>query len=252
MDYYQFEGSATALAAKLNEGDYVWSAWEKGGHSRVYCKDGRGRDKGWLQLRQPGYWENRLNGNCALTAERALGRSVRELPEVAAVAESAATPAPQSIAVPEGRNRRAQACSDCGQLCNPGEGLLENVALDDGDPADWHVFCVGREECAVRKAARKVARQEVRRQADEKRKLLDAIREEFRKGESPKLSALPTGEKIEIASDVLVIAEPEHVWLLSYNGRDGDLWEINNVAGSWIGNRLPRTEEMLSRLRALK
>lgn len=41
---------------------------------------------------------------------------------------------------------------------------------------------------------------------------------------------------------ILVVDDGNRVWSLTYNGRDGDNWQINNVAGSYVGWYLESAE----------
>jgi hypothetical protein len=46
-------------------------------------------------------------------------------------------------------------------------------------------------------------------------------------------------------------AEERALWNLSYNGRDGDDWSANNVAGAFIGHRLDASEGLAAEIEVL-
>jgi hypothetical protein len=70
---------------------------------------------------------------------------------------------------------------------------------------------------------------------------------------SPEKASYPNGEEIVVnqgyhqPNNLIVITE-DRVWGLAYNGRDGDDWRYNNVAGAWIGSWIPLTLELKAQL----
>ncbi len=80
-----------------------------------------------------------------------------------------------------------------------------------------------------------------------------AIADEIRaRGEKPENAEPLKGEKIPVSryspdNDYLLIAE-DWIWRIVYNGRDGDLWAVNNLTDS-IGCRVAKTPELMTRIK---
>lgn len=83
-----------------------------------------------------------------------------------------------------GRNRRAASCDRCGEHIAAGDGSLVRCIEDSGcmqhhDESGWHVYCLVRAECDVRRAAAISAQRErvarAKRASDARRTLRDLV-----------------------------------------------------------------------------
>ena len=70
---------------------------------------------------------------------------------------------------------------------------------------------------------------------------------------APKNSSYPSGKELVVRmghhqpNDLLIITQ-DKVWGVTYNGRDGDDWRGNNIAGGWVGCWVPLTPELETQL----
>lgn len=170
-------------------------------------------------------------------------------------------------------NEEPWTCSECGHLCQPGEGRVVYYSEEDIEErwnlfaareAGWHVYCLDRESCIKRaEEARSQAEEMARREeelAARKRALFYPL-----EGEDPRPEGggpvsvhgiripwkggfTPAGTGVEFWLD------GQYVWQVSNNGMDGDDWSRTNVrmgGARGIGLRYPLTEERMAFLREI-
>lgn len=170
-------------------------------------------------------------------------------------------------------NQRAQACTSCGIIVQPGQGELVHYTqdwLDDNDEFDitpgWHVYCLDHEACKARVETERAeaAAGRAQRTAYEavKRRLFVAATDgEYPRGEGGAQVRIPEGsvavkdgEGFDIyggGHEWRIEPDGQHVWYLSNNGMDGDDWSRNNTRLG-IGRRFPMTDERRAFLEPLR
>jgi hypothetical protein len=164
-------------------------------------------------------------------------------------------------------NQRAESCRDCGKWLDPGQGeLLWELGQDDGGrfgvEEGWIVLCLDKVACATEQADnRERAKAKAKLQAARKaaKRALHLLGERVKEGEKPPDRGFPKGEKLEVDKDytggggALFFFEPQinpqRIWWILGNLRDGDLWSLNNLGGRAIGWVAPYSESLAGEIR---
>ena len=93
-------------------------------------------------------------------------------------------------------------------------------------------------------------RQKIHRDRRAKKEELSRIDREIRKtGVIPHgRQDWPNGDVIGNLSSTAFIIGSDKIWVITYNGRDGDDWSWNNI-GQSIGTYVPYTKELAEKIR---
>jgi len=132
---------------------------------------------------------------------------------------------------------------------------------DQSGYAYWATARAATEDEMTPLRAQEDAQRQRRDAATVRSTTLRALEQEVReRGERPEGSNSPEGERWFDTQTIYGggswwVVGPDYIWFVLNNGADGDDWSLNNVrtggAGA-IGWRAPRSEDLLSRLSALR